>query len=449
MTTMTGTRFAPGLTVSTAQATSRHEALARTSTVVACVAMVFQPILRPAGPGNSSPVDLFTVATVLASVLWAATCGRRLAAPYGVAGALLLLSGAVAGLAGPLPGLSLMNLIKELLLVAWCIALYNIARKPGVLRLLTETFAWAAVVWATVLVAGTLAHITVIEGISPSEGDRKLFTLGDPNYAATYWVVSILMVYTAQRPRTRALRWFGYAMLVWALLLSQSNGGVLELCVALVFLAAYKAYRKGGAAAAAAAVLAVALVAGGALTTTPLAHVQDKARMSQQKELVNTLGRSDTSTEQRGLLVRESLQLYDQQPLTGSGPGTTKQLFTNQEFPYAKEAHDDYLAALVERGPLGVIALLTLLSSAAWRSSRALRAPPGTGFAAQLPRPAGLVAALLSMAMAGTYYEVLHFRFLWVLLALVAVLASAPDPHDQESLLTAVPGPAEGHGDRT
>ncbi|WP_329262520.1 O-antigen ligase family protein [Streptomyces sp. NBC_01478] len=445
--------FTPGRTSLTSPVGARHETLLRTVTFIACAAMVFQPILRPAGPGNSSPVDLLTVAMVLVSFLWAATCGRRLGAPYSLAGALLLLSGAVAGLAGPLPGTSLVNLTKESLLLAWCVALYNIARRPGVLRLLTAAFAYASVVWASVLVGATLAHITAVEGISPTEGDRKLFTLGDPNYAATYWVVSLFMVYAAQRPRARALRWYGYTMLLWALLLTQSNGGVLALCAGLVLLAAYTICRKAGPVAAAAIVLAPALVIGTALTTTPLTHVQDRALLSQQTELVNTLGRSGASTEQRGVLVRESLQLYDRQWLTGSGPGTTKQLLQDRDFPYAKEAHDDYLAALVERGPLGVVALLTLLMSAAWRSSRVLRAPPGTGFAAQVPRPAGLVAALLGLAVAGAYYEVLHFRFLWMLLAMVAVLATEPDPDDPYGRPTAegravtVPSPAGGRGD--
>ncbi|GHF42944.1 O-antigen ligase family protein [Streptomyces griseosporeus] len=415
---------------------ARYETLTRTTAALACCAMVMQPILRPAGPGNSSPVDLLTVATVLMSLLWAATCGRRLGAPYGVAGALMLLSGCLAGLSGPLPGTSLMNVSKEVLLLAWCVALYNLARRPGVLRLLLSVFAYAAVVWAAVLVAATLGHVTAIEGVSPTEGDRRLFTLGDPNYAATYWVVSVFVVYAAQRPRTRAVRWCGYALLCWALLLSQSNGGFLDLCVGLVFLAVYAAHRKGGTAAAAVVLLTVLLAVGGAITTAPLAQVQDWARLSPHAELVNTLGRSGASTEQRGTLVRESLQLYERQWMTGSGPGTTKQLLTDRQFEYAKEAHDDYLAALTERGPLGVAGLLTLMASAAWRSARALRAPPGSGFAEQVPRPAGLVAALLGLAVAGAYYEVLHFRFLWVLLAFVAVLASAPDPDG-------TPGPAE------
>lgn len=412
---------------------ARPEAVARTAAFVACAAMVFQPILRPAGPGNSSPVDLLTVATVLVGALWASTCGRRLGVPYGMAAALLLLSGGIAGIAGPLPGISLVNLAKELVLVAWCIALYNLARRPGVLRQLTSAFAYAAVVWASVLVAATLAHITAIEGVSPTEGDRKLFTLGDPNYAATYWVVSIFMVYAAQRPRARALRWFGYAMLVWALLLCQSNGGMLELGVGLVFLATYWAYHRSGPAGAVAVVLAVVLVGIGGLTTNTLSQVRDWAQLSQRTELVNTVGRSGASTDQRTTLMRESLQMYKDQWLTGSGPGTTKQLFQDRQFPYAKEAHNDYIAALVERGPLGVVALLTLLASAGWWSCRALRAPPGTAFVAQVPRHVGLVAALVCLAVGGAYYEVLHFRFLWVLLALVAALASGPAPAGRQA----------------
>ncbi|MCH5670801.1 O-antigen ligase family protein [Streptomyces gilvus] len=424
MATVTAADFVP----ERAKATARDETLTRTTALVACVALVFQPVLRPAGPGNSSPVDVFTLATVLMSVLWAATCGRRLGAPYTLAGALMLLSGALAGLAGPLPGTSLMNVSKEILLLAWCVALYNLARRPGVLRLFTATFAYSAVVWASVLVVGSLAHIRAIEGISATEGDRKLFTLGDPNYAATFWVVSLFMVYATRCPRRRPLRWLGYVMLVWALLLSQSNGGVVMLGVGLVFVAAHTAWRKGGVVAGVAVVLAIALAVGGALTAAPLAHLQNAAQLSNQTELVNTVGRSGASSEQRGTLVHESLQLYQEHWLTGSGPGTTKQLLTDQNFAYAKEAHDDYLAALVERGPLGVIGLLTLVLSAAWRSARALRAPPGSRFAAQVPRPAGLVAGLAGLAVAGAYYEVLHFRFLWVLLAMVAVLASAPEP---------------------
>lgn len=399
----------------------------RAAALAACTAMVFQPILRPSGPGNSSPVDLFTAATIVFVALWAVTSGRRLGAPYVVPFGIMIVAGGISGLAGALPGTSLLEIVQDLVLLAWAVALYNIARRPGVLRMLTATFAYSSIIWATVLVIASLVGFTPLEGLSQAEGNRALFTLGDPNYASAYWVVSLLMVFAAKRPRHWAVRWFGYAMLVWAIVLSESNGGVLELVVAFGFLALVACYRRRGAMAALALFLSVATVVGLGLWLVPFSRIQGWALQSGQSYLVNSLGRSNGSSSQRALLIQESLDLYYSDGLLGSGPRTTKQLLIDRNYPYAKEAHDDYLAALSERGVLGVIGMALLVLMAGWRAGRALRAPPGEGFAAELARPAGLVAALLAMAVAGTYYQVLHFRFVWILLVFVAVLASRPD----------------------
>jgi O-antigen ligase len=391
------------------------------------VAMVFQPILHPTGPGNSSPVDVCTALTILAVALWAATSGRKLGAPYILGAGLMVLAGAVAGLAGPLPGTALLAVLQDLVLIGWATALYNIARQPGVLRTLTTVYARAAVFWAALLVFGSLAHISVIEGITTKEGNRELFTLGDPNYAAAYWVVSLFVVYATRTPRSPWLRWFGYIVLIWCLVLSESNGGVLELVVGLGFIGVFTIYRRFGLVAG----IALLLLIGGTVTTAlqlvPFSQVQTWASQSNQSYLVNSVGRSSGSSSQRSRLIDETLQLYASGSLLGSGPSTTKQLLHDRQYPYSKEAHDDYLAALVERGSVGVLGIVIIVLSAGWRVGAVLRAPPGTGFAAQVPRPVGIVAALLVMGMAGTYYEVLHFRFVWILLALVAVLASTPD----------------------
>ncbi|NIH83918.1 O-antigen ligase family protein [Amycolatopsis granulosa] len=410
----------------------------RAAVLAAAGAMVFQPILRPAGPGNSSPVDLFTAATIVFVALWAATSGRKLGAPYLLSFGLMIVAGGIAGLAGPLPRTSLLEVFQDLVLIAWAVALYNIARRPGVLGMLTATFAYSSIVWATVLVVASLAHITPLEGISAAEGNRLLFTLGDPNYASAYWVVSLLVVFAAKRPRHWAARWFGYAMLVWAIVLSESNGGVLELGIGLGFLALVASYRRRGLVGALALAVSLAAVAGLGLRLVPFSQVQTWALQSGQSYLVNSLGRSNGSSSQRALLIQESMGLYHADGVLGSGPRTTKQLLIDRNYPYAKEAHDDYLAALTERGVAGAAGMVLLVLVAAWRASRALRAPPAAGFAAEVARPAGLVAALLAMAVAGTYYQVLHFRFVWILLVFVAVLASRPDA-DQ---------PAPGRGSR-
>ncbi len=402
---------------------------------MAGLAMVCQPILHPSGPGNSSPVDLFTAGTILMTALWAATSGRTLGAPYILGAALMALGGILGGLNGPLPGTSLLSVAQDLAMIGWATALFNLARQPGVLRTLTRVYARAAVFWAALLVSASLAGITAIEGIVPAEGNRALFTFGDPNYAACYWVVSLFIVYATKTPRNPWLRWFGYVVLIWCLVLSESNGGVLELLVGLGFIALYATYRRHGLVASIALLLLIGTTIGTALTLFPLSRLQTWALQSNQSYLVNSIGRSGSegSSGQRAVLNQETLQMYATDGILGSGPMTTKQLLYQRQYPYAKEAHDDYIGALVERGPIGVVGIVIVVLSAGWKVGRVLRAPPKSGFLAQIPRPVGVVAALLVMLMAGTYYEVWHFRFEWILLAFVAVLASTPDSPAEEA----------------
>ena len=393
----------------------------RFAVLAAVVSVALQPFLHPAGPGNSSPVDVAILVTILATAVWLAGTRVPVRAPYVVPVALMALGGAVAGLVGPLPGVSLLAVFQDLVIFTWAVAVTNLARRPGITALLTGTWAVLSICWASVLVGASVLGLTAVQGIVAREGNRALFTFGDPNYAATFWVCSIFLVHAAQRPRHRWLRWLGYVLLVWSLVLTQSNGGVLELLAGCAFVVAVAVHRRRGVAAALATSAAITLGVGAALTAVPLSEIQAWARASGQPLLVDSLGRSDSSSAQRSILIRETLQLYSQDGVVGSGPGTTKELLTARQFAYAKEAHDDYLAALVERGPLGLLGILLLTAAAARWAARVLRGPPDDG---ELPRPVGLVAALVAMALAGAYYEVLHFRFVWLLLAVLAAVGA-------------------------
>lgn len=390
--------------------------------MLAMVSIALQPFLHPTGPGNSSPVDVAILLTILATGVWAATSGVPVRIPYLLAMALMVMGGAMAGLAGPLPGTALLTVVQDMVIFGWATAVTNLARRPGVLRLMTTTWALAAIGWAMVLVVASILGLTAVEGIVAREGNRALFTFGDPNYAATFWVSSIFIVYATQRPRRTWLRWIGYVLLVWSLLLSESNGGVLELLLGIGVIALVGTYRRFGSMSAFALVMVVGAVVGAGLTIVPFSQIQTWALSSGQPILVNSLGRSDGSSSQRGILIKESLQLYASDGILGSGPGSTKQLLQDRHYAYAKEAHDDYLAALVERGPLGVVGILLLVVSAVVGAGRTLRGPP-RGWV-DLPRPSGLVAALAAMALAGTFYEVLHFRYVWLLLAFAAAVAA-------------------------
>lgn len=395
----------------------------RAAVTAGVASIALQPLLHPTGPGNSSPVDLTLLLTILATAVWAAGVSVRLHAPYGLAMSLMVIGGAIAGIHGPLPGTSLLAVIQDVVLFAWTVCMTNLARRPGVLRLFTTTWALTALVWAAVLDAASVFGLTAVEGIVAREGARALFTFGDPNYAATFWVSSVFLVHATQRPRPAWARWAGYLLLVWALVLTGSNGGVVELLVGCAVVTTIAVARRWGAM----AVLVLLLVLGatGAAGVAVLPQVQVWAAQSEQPLLMNSLGRSNASSAQRSMLLAEGLQLYEQDGPLGTGPGTTKQLLADRQYAYAKEAHDDYFAALVERGILGVVGIVVLVAGALVRASRVLRAPPQ---GADVPRPAGLLAALAAMALAGTFYEVLHFRYVWLLLGFIAAVAVRPRP---------------------
>jgi O-antigen ligase len=88
-----------------------------------------------------------------------------------------------------------------------------------------------------------------------------------------------------------------------------------------------------------------------------------------------------------------------------------------------KEAHDDYLAALLERGVIGLAGLLLLLGTVAFRGLGTTGSRLRPGFEAIIARPNALLGAVLGTFVASTVYELLHLRHLWALFGIVAALA--------------------------
>jgi lipopolysaccharide/colanic/teichoic acid biosynthesis glycosyltransferase len=406
-----------------APAPSARGSAQRAAVTMLVLAVVFQPILHPTGPGNSSPVDLLIVASIVTATVWLAGTHRKLRAPYVIPVALSVVAGAASGLVSPLPGAALITVAIDILLFAWCTTVVNVLSGPRAMRCALVAWSWSGIAWACVFVAAWLGHVTALEGLTAAEGNRLMFTFGDPNYASWYWDATIFVVYAARTPAARWLRFAGYAILLWALALTESNGGVLALGAGIAFLLMVGSYRRHGWAGAAATGLVIGLAVGAFFTVLPLNQLRNLAATSNQPLLVNSIGRSAQSSNERSLLVQESIELYQQSHgVLGLGPATTKPLLTAGLYPYANEAHDDFLAALSERGVLGLFALLLLTGSVVARASplphRQLSAP----MAAVVPFPAGIAAAVLAVGVNSFYEEVLHFRPLWLLFGIIAVL---------------------------
>src|SRR6185369_9686983 len=59
-------------------------------------------------------------------------------------------------------------------------------------------------------------------------------TFGDPNLAANYFLCGLLVMRAIRRPRHALRRWICCALIVTALCLTLSNGGLLALIIATV-----------------------------------------------------------------------------------------------------------------------------------------------------------------------------------------------------------------------
>ena len=395
----------------------------RAAVITLVLAIIFQPVLHPTGPGNSSPVDLLVVASIVTAMVWLAATHRKLRAPYVIPVLLFIGAGAASGLVSPLPTTALTSVMIDILLFAWCTTVVNVAGAPRVMPYALAAWSWSGIFWAALFVAAWAGHLTPLEGINPAEGNRLAFTFGDPNYASWYWVATIFVVFASRAPGKRWMRIAGYVFLLWALVLTESNGGAIALGLGVVFLLMVRYYRRFGWPGAIATPLVAALVVGALFTAVPLNSIRQWALSSNQTLLVNSVGRSAQSSSERGQLIQETLALYQRSDgVLGHGPMSTKQLLADWYYPYSNEAHDDWLAALSERGVLGLFALLLLAGCVIARAGPLLRRPLSAPMAAVVPAPAGIVAALLAVSVNSYFEEVLHFRTLWLLFAVTAVL---------------------------
>jgi lipopolysaccharide/colanic/teichoic acid biosynthesis glycosyltransferase/O-antigen/teichoic acid export membrane protein len=420
--TMTTTRPAAA-PLQEAPAKPRRGSAQRAAVITLVVAVVFQPILHPTGPGNSSPVDVIIVAAIVTSMVWLAGTHRKLRAPYAIPFLLFTAAGAASGLVSALPATALLTLAIDILLFAWCTTVVNVLSAPRAMRYALVAWSWSGIFWAALFVAAWAGHLTPLEGINPAEGNRLAFTFGDPNYASWYCDATIFVLFASRTPGRRWMRFVGYAILVWMLVLTESNGGALALGIGISFLLMVRYYRRHGWAGAIATGLTIGLAVGTFFAVVPLDNLRSWAANSNQALLANSIGRSAQSQDERGLIIQENWELYQSgDGVLGLGPMSTKQVLANGYYPYSNEAHDDWLAAMSERGVVGLFAVLLLAGCVLARASPVLRRQLSAPMAAAVPLPAGILAAVLAVSVNSFYEEVEHFRPLWLLCGITAVL---------------------------
>jgi len=390
------------------------------ATAAATVAML--PLLVPKGPANVAPVDALIAAAVLACLLWAGRSGHRIRAPYAVPVVLLLAGGAVGGLVGDVPRAAVIALVQDGMLIVWCWTVANLSHTAAGLRTLTSAWVYASIVWASLVFVGLATGTTALTGQIERQGTRVHLTLADPSYAANYLLLSLMLMWATGRPRHRWLRRAACLLMVAAIVPTGSNSGMLSLFVAVGVAAAVGVYRRHGIMLATSALALLLLV--GALLVAGIDRraIEDRAAGSPHAFVRDGVGRG-TSVNQRSMLLGESLALYrDGSPL-GEGPVSTKERLRRQQAPFVKEAHDDYVAALIERGALGFLGVTLLVAGLLRRVLLVTRARLADDFAAVVVRPNALVGAVCGCLVVSVVYEIFHVRHVWTLFAFVAALS--------------------------
>ncbi|HXC76877.1 MAG TPA: O-antigen ligase family protein [Candidatus Acidoferrum sp.] len=385
-------------------------------------AVMMLPALKPSGPGNSSPVDALIGLSLAVTLLWVGYAGQTLRLPYGIAVALIMIGGSIASLAGPLPATGLLAVVQDLVVLLWCAVIVNVARSADAFRWLLRAWAWGSFGWALVLIFAVATNNLALAGESDRTGVRASLTFGDPNYAANYFFVALMIVMATQTPRRKVVRMIAYACLLTALALTGSNGGILACAIGLTVVAIAFVARRWGpiplvAVASTAAVLGII-----GFTAFQALPIEEWAANSGQPLLRDSIGRSSQSAQERAWLIQETFVLFQEGVPWGLGPGSTKPLLQSQLAPYAYQTHDDYIESIVERGLIGAFGLLVLIGSLGVRAWAVATKPLAPEFAALFPRIAPLIGALLGLAVSASYYQILHFRHVWAFFAVIAAL---------------------------
>jgi hypothetical protein len=336
---------------------------------------------------------------------------------------MMIIAGCVSAILGDFPHAGAIAVVQDIYLLGWGITVANVGRSDAGAGFLIRAWCVTGSLWGVGLLA-FVGHTAATSGTSTAEAVRAGFTLGEQNGAGLYFAVTFLIILAGRWPRRLRWRIPVLACLLLDTLLTGSLAAITGVLAALALaLVVRTAGRRGGAAA---LVLFLILATAGVAGQQAMQHYQvvERAQSSQNLLLRNSIGRAHQSSTERQILTNEMLHLWRTSSLIGLGPMATKSALRQELAPYPKEAHDDWTAALVERGVLGFVGLLLLAGEIVLRASRVGSARRlGPHLAVRLPAPEYLVGALAALAIYSFTHEVLHDRTAWTLLGILAAFS--------------------------
>ena len=403
---------APGAGADRARAAS-GDGLAKAGVVLGIATL---PILTPKFANNLAPADLGLVLGIAMVLLWAGSTRLPLRLPFAAGMGLMVIAGTLSALFGDLPWQGAVTIVQDLYLLAWAAALANFGRTAAAAGFVVRAWCLTATIWAVALVA-----VYGPAAAAAGSDQRAGFTFGEENAAGLWFVLSLMVVLAGRYPRRRGWRAVAIVSLTLGTLLSGSLGAISGLLAGLATALTLQVRARRGPDTAIALSLALLLGVGSMGLLVVRSDLIQAASVSSNALIRNSVGRGADSAADRTELASETLGLWTTSGLLGRGPVTTEHTLRQQQAAYPHEAHNDWIAALIERGILGMAGLLLLvleiflLCVAIWNPVR-LR----SGFAAALPAPAYVVGAVVTVGVYSLTHESLHERPVWTLLGLLA-----------------------------
>lgn len=400
--------------VSARRRTGDGDGLTRAGVVLGIATL---PILQPAFVNNVAPADLGLVAGIAAVLVWAGMTRQRLRLPYVAGMGVMVIAGTIAAAFGDLPWMSAVTIVQDLYLLAWAAALANFGRTAARAGFIVDVWCLSAAAWSIALVVlygpGTIG--------GGDDAERAGFTFGEQNAAGLWFALSLPVMLAARRPRRWRWRAPALGAVSLGLLLTGSLGAISGLFAGLAVALVLQVRARRGPDTAIAFSLALLLLVGSVGLLAQQGELIERASQSPNPLIRNSIGRGSDSESERILVNQQTFGLFQTSGFLGRGPVTTEHTLRQQEAACPHEAHNDWVAALVERGVLGFAGILLLalevivLALTIWNPSRLK-----PDFAEVLPAPAYLVAGFILVALYRLTHEVLHERPLWTLFGTAA-----------------------------
>ncbi len=358
-------------------------------------------VLRPALPHNTAFVDPLLAAMSLGALLSMsrrgspATAGGVKSLPW----IWLITLGSLLGLSGVgLAFWGVSDLVVSLFAILTFFAFWHLVYVHHL-----ERYA----IWGTAVGLGITALTVITDGRLRNQG---LFA--QPNYPAHYSVLAtMVLVYASRRWWTRALA----IVVLLAVIKETGSFGAIAMIATILAVLGWRLLARGSAVLAAGLIVAFCL---GLFVVSSFVSTGSSGLNAGVPTISGTgisQSRFDRSQSERFTLWPQDIRGWLEHPL-GVGPAGVVNRNIALLHGGPLEVHNDTLSFLVERGPIGLVGFIGLWV-VLWRFGRRR----------------GLVhLMMLSLLVASLFRQTMHYRHLWLLLALAFVFDNRRS--DEEAL---------------